>query len=49
VVTFPQSGGLQFFCKHHTAQGMNGLLLVGDATPQSVGSPSPSPSPQPAR
>ncbi len=27
VVTFPQSGGLQFFCKHHTAEGMNGCSL----------------------
>jgi plastocyanin len=53
-VNFPQSGGLQFFCKYHTAQGMNGLLLVGDATPQSfassqpASSPQPSPSPRPA-
>jgi YVTN family beta-propeller protein len=35
-VTFPQSGALRFFCKFHTALGMNGGLLVGDATPQSV-------------
>ena len=32
-VTFPQSGSTQFFCKFHTALGMNGALLVGDATP----------------
>lgn len=48
-VTFPQSGGLPFFCKFHTARGMNGLLLVGDVPPLSVASPSPIPSPQPAR
>jgi plastocyanin len=48
-VTFPMSGGVQFFCKYHTARGMNGLLLVGDVPPLSVPSPSPSPSPQPAR
>ena len=58
-VTFPEAGALQYFCNLHTAQGMNGLLLVGDATPQSIASPqavssprpasspSPSPSPQP--
>jgi plastocyanin len=40
-VRFPQSGGLQFFCKYHTARGMNGLLLAGQATPQSVASPQP--------
>lgn len=33
-VKFPQSGVLQFFCKYHTGQGMNGELLVGNATPQ---------------
>jgi YVTN family beta-propeller protein len=32
-VTFPQSGSTAFFCKLHTALGMNGALLVGDATP----------------
>lgn len=32
-VTFPQSGASTFFCKFHTALGMNGALLVGDATP----------------
>ena len=32
-VTFPQSGSTTFFCKFHTALGMNGALLVGDATP----------------
>jgi YVTN family beta-propeller protein len=35
-VTFPPSGGLHFFCKFHTAMGMNGELLAGDATPQAV-------------
>jgi plastocyanin len=48
-VTFPDSGGLQFFCKYHTARGMNGLLLVGDVPPLSAVSPSPVPSPQTAR
>lgn len=33
-ITFPQSGVLRFFCKYHTAQGMNGQLLAGDAKPQ---------------
>jgi YVTN family beta-propeller protein len=32
-VTFPQSGSTTFFCKFHTALGMNGALLIGDATP----------------
>lgn len=32
-VTFPQSGTSRFFCAFHTATGMNGALLVGDATP----------------
>jgi YVTN family beta-propeller protein len=32
-LTFPQSGSTTFFCKFHTAIGMNGALLVGDATP----------------
>ena len=43
AVTFPQSGGVQFFCKYHTAQGMNGMLLVGGATPQSIAIPKPQP------
>jgi plastocyanin len=47
-VTFPTSGGVQFFCKYHTARGMNGLLLVGDATPQSFAGPPAAGSPQPA-
>jgi plastocyanin len=46
-VTFPQSGTVQFLCKLHTAQGMNGLLTVGGGMPQSAASPQPSPSPQP--
>jgi plastocyanin len=49
AVTFPQSGGLRFFCKYHAAQGMNGLLVVGGARLQSVAIPSPSPGPQPAQ
>ena len=32
-VTFPESGSTPFFCDLHTALGMNGALLVGDATP----------------
>lgn len=32
-VTFPQSGATTFFCKLHTALGMNGALLVEDAAP----------------
>lgn len=36
TVTFPQSGVLNFFCKYHAAQGMNGELLAGTATPQAV-------------
>jgi YVTN family beta-propeller protein len=32
-LTFPQAGSAPFFCKFHTALGMNGALLVGDATP----------------
>ncbi len=35
-VTFPASGGLRFFCKYHSAQGMNGQLLAGDIEPQPV-------------
>ena len=48
-VTFPASGELQFLCKYHTAQGMNGMLLLSDAAPQSVAEPSPGPSPELAR
>jgi plastocyanin len=35
-VTIPPSGAVHFFCKFHTAIGMNGELLAGDAAPQSV-------------
>jgi len=35
-VTLPQSGVLLFLCKLHTAQGMNGELLVGSAQPQAA-------------
>jgi len=48
-VTFPMTGAVQFFCKYHTARGMNGLLVVGDLPPQSMIGPSPVPSPQPTR
>jgi plastocyanin len=33
-LTFPDAGALLILCKFHTSQGMNGQLLVGDATPQ---------------
>ncbi len=35
-VTIPQSGVVHFFCKFHTALGMNGELLAGDAAPAPV-------------
>ena len=35
-VTIPPSGAVHFWCKFHTALGMNGELLAGDAAPQSV-------------
>ncbi len=35
-VSIPRSGAVHFFCKFHTAMGMNGELLAGDATPQPV-------------
>jgi predicted lipoprotein with Yx(FWY)xxD motif len=34
--TLPQSGVLLFICKYHSAQGMNGEFLVGDAQPQAA-------------
>ena len=37
-VTLPESGALRFFCKYHTAQGMNGQLLAGETMPQPVSS-----------
>ena len=37
-VTFPPSGVVRFFCKFHSALGMNGMLLTGDAKPQAVSS-----------
>ena len=36
AVVFPPSGVLSFHCKFHSALGMNGQLLVGDARPQAV-------------
>jgi plastocyanin len=48
-VMFPVAGEVLFFCKYHTALGMNGLLLVGDPPPMSAVSPSLVPSPQSAR
>jgi plastocyanin len=35
-VTFPPSGVLRFFCKFHSALGMNGMLLTGDIKPLAV-------------
>lgn len=35
-VTFPTSGVVRFFCKFHSALGMNGMLLTGDAKPLAV-------------
>jgi len=35
-VTFPSSGVVRFFCKFHSARGMNGELLTGDAKLQAV-------------
>ena len=39
AVTFPASGELQFLCKYHTAQGMNGLLRVSENKPESPAVP----------
>lgn len=38
TVAMPASGALRFYCKFHAAQGMNGELLAGDATPQPASS-----------
>jgi len=35
-IAFPSSGVVRFFCKFHSAKGMNGELLTGDAKPQPV-------------
>jgi YVTN family beta-propeller protein len=35
-VVFPASGVITFACKFHTALGMNGQMLAGDAAPQPV-------------
>lgn len=35
-ITFPASGVLLFLCKYHSAQGMNGEILAGDAKPQAA-------------
>jgi plastocyanin len=35
-VVFPSSGVVRFFCKFHSALGMNGMLLTGDAKPQAI-------------
>jgi plastocyanin len=35
-VTFPESGALIFLCKFHVSQGMQGQLLVADASPRPV-------------
>jgi plastocyanin len=34
AVTFPPSGVVRFFCKFHSALGMEGELLTGDSTPR---------------
>ena len=34
-VTFPPSGVVRFFCRFHSALGMDGELLTGDAKPGS--------------
>lgn len=36
-VTFSPSGVVRFFCRFHSALGMNGMLLTGDAKPQADG------------
>jgi plastocyanin len=36
AIAFPSSGVVRFFCKFHSARGMNGELLTGDAKPQPV-------------
>jgi hypothetical protein len=38
---FPSSGVVRFFCKFHSARGMNGELLTGDTKPQDVSSRNP--------
>jgi YVTN family beta-propeller protein len=35
-ITFPSTGVVHFFCKFHSALGMNGELLTGNAQPQPV-------------
>jgi len=44
-VTIPQSGVLLFFCKFHTAGGMNGELLSSTAAPAAVEAPAAAPAP----
>ena len=41
AIAFPSSGVVRFFCKFHSAKGMNGELLTGDAKPQAVSSQNP--------
>lgn len=36
AIAFSSSGVVRFFCKFHSARGMNGELLTGDAKPQPV-------------
>lgn len=43
TVSMPASGALRFYCRFHAAQGMNGELLAGDATPQPASSTSSEP------
>jgi len=35
-VTFPPSGLVRFFCRFHSALGMEGELMTGNATPRSA-------------
>ena len=42
-VTIPQSGVLVFFCEYHHASGMNGELLSGSTSPQSIDAPAATP------
>jgi plastocyanin len=47
TVTLPAAGGVAFFCKFHTAQGMNGQLLAGATPPQALSSgPAPTAKPK---
>ena len=36
AIVFPASGAVSFHCKFHSAMGMNGQLLAGDAQPRAT-------------